>query len=141
MSADLIDRTDEIRERVDHMCLVQIRVPVAPMPLDEWLVLDKDVSERWGFMWPRPFEDGLVVVYCPEMVAAQTCWLDDNQFQVYMDCIEFVISKHIALDDTIDTFEERRQVIEDDLWDANPEAMQFLSHVQATILDMEKGEV
>jgi len=135
---DLIDRTEIIKERIDTMLLDTIGFPVSTMPLDAWVDLELGTGEQFGFLWPRPFEDTLLVAYCPDIIAVQTCWLDDPQFEAYMELVEFMLCRHLALG--VMDLDERRQQVESELWDLRPEAMEFLSHIQMQILDMMKGD-
>lgn len=129
----LNDRSDIIRQRLGDMFLTDIGIPVSIIPPDEWAAITTGPGETFGFMWPVEFEGSCIVVYCPEVISILTSWLDDEQFESYMDIIEYMLALHVA--DVETPVEQRRQRVESDLWDLRPEAMEFLSFVQMQMLD------
>lgn len=134
---DLMDRSASIRKRLDEMLLRDIAVSVSIVPAEEWGRVDLDPGESFGFKWPFDFEGEPLVAFSPEVMAVLTMWLDDEQFDAYMDIIEFMLARHIGLlrDGVLDV-EVRRHQIEDELWATREEAMQFLSFVQMQIIDI-----
>lgn len=131
---DNFDRTDIIRYRLDKHVLEDLQVAVATMDLDAWAEFAAEHDQDTRFGWTAPCEwDGIITVpYCPEAISVLTDTLSDNDFIVFMDTLEWMIDKHIALGET--PYEERRRMIEDELYDLNPDVLAFFSNLELSFL-------
>ena len=134
---DTAERTALVSTRLDQLLRVEIRIPVADFPADEWDQVDADLGERFGFLWPRRFEDGIIVAYSAEVIAQQTLGLDDAQLGHYLDLLELMLADYVAdLGRHPERpHDERRRLVEDQLWDLRPASVHWLSEVQLQILD------
>lgn len=129
-----IDRTDTIRYRLGEHILNDLQVAAADMTLPHWGgVVEQYTSEaRFGWVYPVELDEIITVIYCPEALSLVTDTLDDSDFIIFMDTLEWMIDKHIVLLDT--PIDERVRLIEDELYEINPEVLAFMSHLQFDFL-------
>lgn len=133
------DRTDTIRYRLDRHILTDLHVAAATLDLDAWaeFVAQHPEDTRFGWAAPIDTDEAITVVYCPEAVSLVTDTLNDEDFIIFMDILEWMIDKHIvyiAREDSIPHEATRARLIEDELYEINPEALAFMSQLQFAFL-------
>lgn len=117
--------------------------PIGILSPDTWagLVAAHPLTEvRWGYGYPRPVDlgpdrPGLIVGFCPEIIAGQTMHLHNDDLTAYLDAVEWMLDMHIALFDEITNPEERARQVEDRLYDEGTGHLAVISAVQAAALD------
>lgn len=129
------DRTDTIRYRLDRHILEDLHVACATLDLDAWaeFVAEHPDDTRFGWAAPMDVDDQITVAYCPEALSLVTDTLSDEDFVIFMDILEWMIDKHVvylAREDPIPDETTRTRLIEDELYDINPEALGFVSRLQ-----------
>lgn len=132
------DRIDMIKYRLDQHILSDLRIAVSTPTLDEWAQIDPAThaaADNLHLGWIPPFEhrdpDGKVtylVIYQPEVLSLLTDTLDDDDFIIFMDTLEWMIDKHIVHADL--PVAERTRLIENELYDINPAVLAFLSAIE-----------
>lgn len=133
------DRTDTIRYRLDRHVLEDLHIACATLDLDPWaeFVAEHPEDARFGWAAPIDVDDQITVVYCPEAVSLLTDTLNDEDFVIFMDILEWIIDKHVvylAREDRIADEATRTRLIDDELYEINPEALAFMSRLQFTFL-------
>lgn len=112
-----------------------IQCSASILPLAEYEQYPINPTFRYGWMppiWLDREERSIVIGFCPELIASMTEYLTDDAFELYMDTIAYLITKHVALLDDIDDALDRHCAAEDDL----PEHLsRLLSDVQFRALD------
>lgn len=134
---DSMNRTTVVIDRIAKFCEELGPIPVYVFDANTWAQIPgRSVNEQFGFTYPMP---GKPAAFCPELIAEQTEFLDDTQFNSYMDILEYVLALHIAraVDDV--PFHVRRMAIDEELWGLRQGAMTFFSNVQMKILDAAAG--
>lgn len=125
---DSPDREDIIRYRLEQYVFNDLAVGVGIPTIDEWTALEGDL--RFGWMPPRDTDEGIVVIFQPEIMSLVTDTLSDEDFDAYVTTVEWMIARHVSL--LIDGVEvtERTRIIESELYDLNPAALRFQSDVE-----------
>lgn len=103
---------------------------------DEVCATQTTTDCRYG--WTLPYDDeesatGIGLAFNVPMIVEQTRHLDDDQFNEYLDAIEYRLNNHITLYDDYDE-EERCRIIDNLLYDRGPGSMQLLNDVQMRVL-------
>lgn len=133
------DRTDTIRYRLDRHLLDDLGIGSAILNLDDWAELVDAHPGDTRFGWAAPVDDGeiILVMFCPEAISLVTDTLNDDDFIVFMDILEWMIDKHVlylAREDSVPDETTRVQMIEDELYEINPAALAFMSNLQFEFL-------
>jgi hypothetical protein len=133
------DRTDIIRYRLDQHVLNDLRQGVATLGLDAWgdFADEHEGDTRFGWAAPIDADGQITVVYCPEALSLVTDTLNDEDFIIFMDTLEWMIDKHIvylAREDPVPDEATRTRLIDDELYDINPEVLAFMSRLQFEFL-------
>jgi hypothetical protein len=118
-----IDRRTYLTERLlAHFRDIHLPVEVGPVP------------GPFGYTMPGAGpEQEEVFRFDPDVVAAQTAHLDDEQFIAYLDVVEFVADTHVTLYEL--PFDERLRWVEDELYDCFPGSLRLWTDVQVRALD------
>lgn len=130
------NRRTEILNRLCAHLLELCGVAVVTPPRDAWQAFEINGSYRYGWAPPMPVDGDelcLLVAFCPELIAATTQWLDDEQLDVYLTTVETYLDEfieHFGEDTTV-----IRQRVDGELHDTVPEALDLLSEVEARALD------
>lgn len=133
-----IDRTDIIQYRIDRHVLEDLKIAVATMTLDAWAEFSAEYEgdTRFGWAAPAEWDDQITIAYCPEAVSLVTDTLSDEDFVIFLDTLEWIFDKGVALlarnPEMSET--ERARIIEDELYEINPEVLRFLSGIQMNFL-------
>lgn len=129
------DRLDTIRARLMETFSTNIRCSLSIVPPNKWHGMGG--TAPFGFMWPILLDDEIVLPVCFEVFSESTDWLDDESLDMYLDIIEFQISRHIVYlgRDGLTDLDARIKQVDDDLYDLRRDAMRFLSDLQMTVLD------
>lgn len=135
---ETIDREDIIRYRLDRHILEDLRIAVATLDLDAWaeFCAEHDGDTRFGWTPPLDLDDVPTFVYCPEALSLVTDTLDDNDFTIFLDVLEWTIDRHVSLmirEPDLPML-DRITRIEDELYELNPSVVAFLSKLQFTFL-------
>lgn len=106
------------------------------------LGIDIRSIEQWqdqtplGWAWPAIYrDDGLEVRICPELIDAQTVDLSDEDLQEYLDVIEWVCDSHVLFAQTESDPAARQVLIEDELYELYPGALDRWFAMRVAALD------
>jgi hypothetical protein len=128
-------RTEVIRARLSSFASEKLSCQVGTVEKDEWLNWPLPGHLRFGWMPPIRVDDDeekLLVMFSPELMAAVTGVLSDEQFEDYMTLVEFVLARHVEYIDR--PGDEVHQLIEDQLYTEVPDALMLRYNVEAQAL-------
>lgn len=131
-----ISRQDAIRNRLAAFLLEAQGCAVVCPNRSSWQAFSLNGPYRFGWAPPMPVDDDsmlLVVPFCPELMAATTAHLADDDLNDYLGTVEFFMRGFIGCfgQDVV----ELRQRLEDRLLATNPKTLTLLSAVEAHALD------
>jgi hypothetical protein len=129
-------RTEDICERLSNCARDTLGCQVGTAEKNEWL--DWPLPGHFRFGWMPPLrvdgDDGdlVIIMFSPQLIAEVTEGLTDEQFEDYITLVEFTLARHIEhLDQPGDVV---ARLIEDQLYEAVPEAMMLRYEVEAQAL-------
>lgn len=155
---NLVDRILYVNDRLTEQCL---EIGVLPRALTKahWLTADlndpSNLHRQYG--WVPPIIGGpdehhpagcpcsgcvegrdpemITQPFCPELVAEQSfeADLDDQQFEMYVDVLDYSVSMHIIHRDL--PWQEREALVDKALFDEAEDSMRLQNVVQMRILD------
>lgn len=130
-------RVDVIRCRLAYHVMEELGAAAASPHKDEWEGMGLNGNYRFGWMPPYQVSpedpDTWVVVFCPELIAETTAFLDDDELQAYLDIIKAFINGVVEHPELAPSQAER--LVEDDVYEKDPAALELLSRVQVWALD------
>lgn len=85
---------------------------------------------EFGWSWPIYDDAQVSVAVCPRIIVGSTMTLDDEDFDNYLDAIEFMISLDIGLCDEIPDWEERRRAVHKFVIDHFPGTTSMIADVE-----------
>lgn len=141
------NRAKLIQDRLDSLFLNKMYVAVSTPDKETWESYPLPDGYRYGWLSPQPLgsddvdDPQWMVSYCPEVIADQTAWLDEDALSAYLDLTEAVILRHIALLEEQPglTDTERSRMVEDEIIDALVDAdnnvLALYAEVQMRVLD------
>ncbi len=135
---DPAGRAALVSRRLDRRLRVDVGVPVADVPAEEWWRVETAPGECFGYLWPRHLGNEIVVAYSPEVIAGQTTWLTEGEFGRYVDLVELVLARAARelWAHPERTPDARRQIVEDAVFAERPEGRDWLAQVQLHVLDL-----
>ena len=151
---DINDRTRLIQNRLDELFLGSAHAAVSAPDKESWESYPLPSQYRYGWLPPVKYDEplapdalspvaDLMVSYCPEIIAEQTVWLDDDGLDIYLSITETIILRHMTLmaDEPDMSEEERTRRVEEEIIDAlaSTDHLSFYSEVQMRILDETQG--
>lgn len=89
---------------------------------------------RFGFLPPQPEGRHWVWRYCPDIIAAQSASLSDQQFEAYLNQVDCRVSMALVHSDDY-PLDKLERVIHDTIYSAGPDLTALLDDVQMRVLD------
>lgn len=86
--------------------------------------------DRYGWTFP-----GDALIFCPEIIAAQTTQLSDDELGKYLHAILWMCDRHLTLKRTVPDDGARHRMIEDELLTLAPGSLDIMSRVEIHALD------
>jgi hypothetical protein len=131
-----MDRQDYIRNRLAGYLLDEQGCAVVCPSMDAWQGYSRNGPYRYGWAPPMPIDENellLIVAFCPELIAATTATLSDDDLDVYLTTIEMFLDRLTAGfgEDPVAI----RMAAEAELYSSDPRALELTSRVEATALD------
>jgi hypothetical protein len=150
-----MDRITYTRNRLTEHCLEMGILPVA-LSLAEWEITNyedpSNLHKPYGWVPPIVDPHGrhpepclcahcqegadpetIHLPFCPELIAEQCTTLDDEEFEQYIDVLDWSFSLHVTHRET--PWEEREALIDKLLYDAAEDSMALQNGVQMATLD------
>jgi hypothetical protein len=116
--------------------LLDLRCALVTPSREAWQAFNLDGSYRYGWMPPQPVEDDphlLLVSVCPELIAATTLWLDDDDLDTYLTTVEAFLDAWVA--GPASPVDEVYQMVEARLYEDAPDVLVLLSEVEMRALN------
>lgn len=135
----MTDRLTAIRDRITLTFTVEMPCIINSVPESSWSGVG--ATGPFGFQWPFLLDETCVLPVCFEVMARTTEWMDDDVLDMYLDLIEFQISRHVVhlTSSEPGDLDARVHAVDAELWDLRPDAMTFLSDLQMQILDSQES--
>jgi hypothetical protein len=125
-------RTEQVRERLGRHLRDLGCVPVTP---NRWAWAESQFPQRWRFGWMPPLTpESNVIFFCPELLAEITAALGDEDFDTYLLVIEIYLDYCLVHRDK--TIEEVDRIVESELHQKAPFALELWNHTDARALDL-----
>jgi hypothetical protein len=137
-------RTTLVHDRLVHCLADEIGAIAQPLTLFEWMTTDladpSNLHRPYG--WVPPYEiDGepaaeaatVVAPFCPALIADQTRFLLQREFEQYLDTIEYQLCLHIVHRSL--PWQEPEALVDRLLYDTAPGSMELQNRVLLRILD------
>lgn len=135
---DLAERTQYVNDRFDDTFRVRAQMAVAMPPREDWEEMPLGPEHQYGWIPPIHLtedEPRLMISVCPEIIAEQTMFLEDAEFEQYVRFIIFLIGRHIQWFDQGLSYRDLQNKFEEELLEKAERPFRFWSEVQLEILD------
>ena len=124
---------ERIKHRIDTFCMAAepdgIGIAVATPEPDAWADMPLPATLSFsGWIDPAATDghpSGFVFIYSPETMAETVTGLDE-----YLEAVLLYVTCHVRFAPAIPDPDERRRMVEDRIYDHDPELLALLSHVQ-----------
>lgn len=135
--SDHAKRVNRIRNRLAYHAMEELGAAAASPNKAAWEGMGLNGNYRFGWMAPYPanpeIPDTWVVVFCPELIAETTAFLDAKELRTYLSVVEAFIDAVIEHPEMAPSETER--LVENELYERDATALELLSRVQAWALD------
>ena len=127
-------RARQIEQRLVLLLRDELRCRVEIASAHAWRLLPVEPRYRFGYGPPVLTQPATVVVrFSPELLDEITCWLSDDDLDIYLMAVETFLAAHLVLRDL--TSDEIMQRLENELLDDAPRALQLMSTVELRAID------